>query len=213
MNKSRLIAVIVLAGAQPACFGGAVSMPELYRLTPVERPASPEGSTNSTALTAGSIAISEYHAPGVYGGHGIVYSVEGAGYGVYPNREWAIPLSEMLGVLTENILARHPILDGPSVYRPTSTRAFTYEWRGSVREFAEVIRGKTVYAVVHLEVSLVRTADDVVLWTSSRRMERAVPGAGKKMPDIVATLSDLAHNVVMELSAEAASVLARPTPP
>ncbi|MFN2399535.1 MAG: ABC-type transport auxiliary lipoprotein family protein [Gemmatimonadaceae bacterium] len=212
-SPSRPALGAVLAGVVSlACFGGTVRTPELYRLAPAAEPLpvanSSTAANNSAFLIKGSLAIDEYETPGIYGRHGIVYRVEETSYGVYPNREWAIPLGQMLGVFTESVLTRHPITTSTAVFHPPSTRTFTYTWRGRVREFEEVVRGKSVHAAVHLEAQLVRTSDDSVVWTGSQRTERPVPEA--TMPAIVAALGELAEAAMLALANDARRALENP---
>jgi uncharacterized lipoprotein YmbA len=192
-----------VALALGGCFGGTVPATELYRLTRPAPADSPGGARSNGvhALLQGSIAISRYATPGIYGGRGVVYRVDETEYGVYPNREWAIPLGEMLATLTEDVLAHEPLSTAPAVYNPPSRRTYTYLWRGSVTQFEEVVRGKEVLAAVQLEVRLVRIADDSVMWIGERRLERAVPKPS--MPSIVETLSALSSEVVASLVQEA----------
>lgn len=199
MNRLLAASLLATSLALAACFGGTVPATELYRLHPV---ADSLASRNGAhPLISGTIAIARYSTPGVYGGRGIVYRVEESEYGVYPNREWAIPLGEMLATLTEDVLKGDPLSDGAAVYNPPSRRTFTYLWRGSVTQFEEVVRGKKVSAAVQLEVRLVRIADDSVMWVGERRLERPVPAPS--MPAIVETLSTLAGEVVASLVQEA----------
>ncbi len=205
---SRLLpgaAALVIATVTSGCFGGSVPPTEMYRLS---QPAPVEAPANGThAAVPGSLAIARYSTPGVYGGRGIVFRVEETEYGVYPNREWAIPLGEMLATLTEDVLRRTPLTTEDAVYNPPSRRTFTYLWRGTVTQFEEVIRGKEVFAAVQLEVRLVRILDDSVVWTGERRLERAVPRA--TMPNIVETLSALGSEVVASLVQDARSAVPR----
>ena len=122
-------------------------------------------------------------------------------------REWALPLSQMLGVLTEEIVGRHPLATEPAIYAPPSLRSQTYLWRGRVRRFEEVDRGKVVSAAVWVDAAILRTSDDSVLWSGSARRERVVPGG--TMKDIVGTLSTLATEAVEELVLDAGRSLLR----
>lgn len=169
---------------------------ELYRVTLPDTGAGNSGTTAAPRI-AGTLAISEYATPGIYGEPGIVFRIGESEYGSYPNREWALPLSNQLGVLTERILRRAPLTTEPAVFDPPSRRAQTYIWRGSVREFDEINRGREVLAAVRIDANLVRAADDSILWSGTARAERAVPTAD--MPGIVQALSALAEQVVSEL--------------
>lgn len=181
-------------------------MRELYRLT---IPDSSGLAGQATGPLTGSIAIERYVSPGLYGDASLVYRVDENAYGAYPSREWAIPLADQLGMLTESQLRRRPLSSGAVIFRPPSPRAHAYLWRGTVRQFEEVNRGSQVFASVHLDAMLVRTADDSVMWTGSARAERAV--ATPTMAAIVATLSTLAASVVSELVDDASrTVAARP---
>ncbi|HVE77371.1 MAG TPA: hypothetical protein VNA89_00800 [Gemmatimonadaceae bacterium] len=206
LNRRPCAAALVAALALPllaGCLGGRLPARELYRLAPPPAPASPviELRSEAAAPLTGSLAVLPYVTPGLYGGGGIVFRVGETQYGVYPSREWALPLGDQLGLMTRQILREHPLADGQALYDPPSRRNHTYSWRGVVRNFDEVGRGDTVYAGVHLEAQLVRTADDSVLWSGAASRERRVLRAD--MPGIVETLSALAHEVISELVADA----------
>jgi hypothetical protein len=74
-----------------------------------------------------------------------------------------------------------------------------------VREFEEIDRGKDVFVAVRLDAQLVRTADDVILWKGSRRLERPVPKP--TMPAIVAELSALATEATEALINDARTAI------
>lgn len=194
IRPSLALVAVALAG----CFGGKMPSVELYRLSP---PTAVNGTHGAAPLLPGSLAISRYTTPGVYGGRGIVYRVGESEYGVYPTREWAIPLGEMLAALTEDVLREQPLTAEPAVFNPPSRRTFTYLWRGEVTQFEEVVRGEQVYAAVQLGVRLVRLEDNAVLWSGERHAEREVPTA--TMPAIVEALSSLAGEVLASLVQDA----------
>ena len=178
----------------------------------------PLSSDAGAPLLPGTLAIRPYAAPGLYGVDNIVFRIGDTEYGSYPNREWALPLSEMLGMLTERVLARRPLSRDGAIYDPPSRRTQSYIWRGAVRTFEEVDRGKQVFAEVHLEASIVRASDDSVLWTGSAQASRQVT-APDTMSHIVETLSTLAVEVVDQLVEDArgsvrriAAASARQTP-
>jgi ABC-type uncharacterized transport system auxiliary subunit len=196
MTRRALLALLALLAA--GCLGGKIPAVELYRLTPQ---APPDGAAASGPRLQGSIAIVRYDTPGVYGGQGIVYRVEESEYGVYPTREWAIPLGEMLATLTEDILRAEPLTAEPAVFNPPSRRTYTYLWRGSVGQFEEVVRDKKVYAAVQLQARLVRLEDNAVVWSAERRAEREVPEG--TMPAIVSALSSLSAEVLASLVQDA----------
>jgi ABC-type uncharacterized transport system auxiliary subunit len=128
--------------------------------------------------------------------------------GTYPNREWALPLPTMLGVLTEDLFRARPLTRDAVVFDPPSAHAYDYVWRGLVREFEEVDRGGRVYAAVRFDARLVRSSNDSVLWTGSTRLERAVPQG--TMPAIVNMLSQLASEAIFQLQESARSALGWP---
>lgn len=204
-RRAAIVAAALLLPLLAGCFGGRLPARELYRLVPPPAPATPviELRADAGAPLAGSLAILPYVTPGLYGGGGIVFRVGETQYGVYPSREWALPLGEQLGLMTQRILRDHSIVDGQPLYDPPSRRTHTYSWRGVVRNFDEVGRGDTVYAAVHLEGQLIRTANDSVVWSGAASRERRVVRAD--MPGIVEALSALAHEVISELVAEARS--------
>ena len=103
----RTVAMVTLVAAgQGACIRGTVAVRELYRLT---IPDSSGPAASVTGPLTGSIAIERYVAPGLYGDASLVYRVGENAYGAYPSREWAIPLADQLGVLTESQLRRRPL--------------------------------------------------------------------------------------------------------
>lgn len=203
--RAAILAIPILAAA--SCIRGTLPARELYRLrVPTMQGAVRPALIPATAPLPGSMAIVAFETPGLYGERSIVFRLGDNEYGLYPAREWALPLGDMLGMVTEEVLARQPITSDPARFDPPSRRSRTWLWRGSVREFEEVNRGREVLASVHLEASLVRTADDSVLWSGTSRQERVVPNP--TMENIVRTLSDLAAEVLGELARDAAATVA-----
>jgi ABC-type uncharacterized transport system auxiliary subunit len=189
-----------------SCIHGKIPAREYYRLhlpDPTDSIAAVEhdGTTTGAVLPAGGIAIVPYIAPGVYGDGNIVFRVDDEAYGSYPNREWALPVSTMLGMLTEDIFRSRPLTRDPAVFDPPSPHAYAYVWRGLVRELEEVDRGSHVFAVVRIDARLLRARDDSVLWAGSARLERPVPEG--TMPAIVAMLSQLSVEVINQLQESA----------
>lgn len=190
---------------------------EMYRLRLPDSTSIPVMAVNGGSLPIdGSLAIAPYETPGLYGERGIVFRVGQTAYGAYPSREWAVPLAEMLGSLTESVLERNPISREQAVYDPPSRRSHTYIWRGTVREFEEVDAGSTVSVAVRLDIKLIRSADDSLIWSGSERVERSV--TQPTMDNIVSAMSDAAIEVIAKLSRtaihelSAASSAARPRP-
>jgi uncharacterized lipoprotein YmbA len=194
---------VLLAAALTGCLGGRLPARELYRLAPPPASAEPtiELRAEGRAPLVGTVAIVPYVAPGLYGSGGIVFRVGETQYGVYPSREWALPLGDQLGLLTQTVLRERPLAEGGALYDPPSRRSHAYVWRGIVRHFDEVNRGDTVLASVQLDAQLIRTADDSVVWSGSASRERLVPRPD--MPGIVETLSLIAHEAISELVADA----------
>lgn len=191
------VAVFATVALTSGCpFTGRVPAREMYRLSLPDTGAG-QVATAASAPLKGTLSIISYAAPGVYGEPGIVFRIEESEIGAYPNREWAVPIGEQLGVLTERMLRRTPLSTDPAVFDPPSRRAQTYLWRGTVREFDEVDRGKRVFAAVRIDARLVRADDDSILWSGSASAEREVPTPN--MSGIVQTLSTLAEQVVGEL--------------
>jgi ABC-type uncharacterized transport system auxiliary subunit len=178
---------------------------EMYRITlpePVEADtAKVTGTDGSPPPLNGTLGVAEYLTPGVYGDPQIVFRINDTEYGAYPSREWAVPLGDQLGVLSERVLARVPLTAERAVFDPPSRRTQTYIWRGTVREFEEVDRGSEVHAAVRIDLRIVRAADDSILWSGSSRLERAADRPD--MPGIVRTLSVLADEVVTDLATRA----------
>jgi ABC-type uncharacterized transport system auxiliary subunit len=199
VRRAALVcALFGVAAITSGCwFTGRVPARELYRLSLPDTAASQAGLSSSAPLT-GTLAIANYATPGIYGEPGIVFRIEESEYGAYPSREWALPLGEQLGVITERVLTRSPLSTEPAVYDPPSKRSQTYLWRGTVREFDEVDRGKLVLAAVRLDVRLVRADDDSIVWSGSASAER--PVQDPNMSGIVQTLSALAEEVIADLA-------------
>lgn len=202
-RRLRVVAIFVcaLSFSAFACFNGKLPARELYRLTVPPAPAVPA----AAGPLQGAIEVDQYDTPGLYGDGNIVFRTGDNEYGVYQHREWAIPLGEMLALLTENALDRAPLSTDGAVYDAPAGRDLPYVWRGMVREFEEIDRAKEVFVAVRLDAQLVRTADDVILWKGSQRLERSVPKP--TMPAIVAELSALATEATEALINDARTAL------
>ena len=177
-------------------------------------PRSDEGSTPAVGppVLPGTLAITPYVTRGIYDEHAIVFRIDDLQLSSYAGRrEWSIPLREMLGTITEDLLRTRPLTAEPAVFDARAPRATDYRWRGSVREFEEVDRGRQVLAAVHLEIEIVRVANDSVVWKSAERMERAVPEPTRSMTRVVETLSALTGDVLTRLIDRARADLGAPT--
>jgi uncharacterized lipoprotein YmbA len=196
--RPRLLVLATTALALGCLRSRTVPSIEMYRLLPTTaETASVTLPVSVDDLPEGSLAVSRYITPGLYGQRGIVYRVGDAGYGAYPSREWAIPLGEMLGRRTADLLQERPLLQGGTLFDPPTRRTFTHLWRGTVREFEEINRGNNVFVAVNLEASLIRVEDDSILWSGAARVERAVPEG--TIEGIVAGLSAATDEVVFAL--------------
>lgn len=189
---SCLTAVLGVA----ACFRGSLPPREFYRLEPADSLFAHANGARGAPLP-GTLAVLAYAAQGIYAERNIVYRVDDGAYGVYPSREWALPLGEMLGMLTARAVARSPLTSGGALFDPPTRRNHAFLWRGVVREFDEVGRGRAVFAVVQLDAQLVRSADDSVLWSSSQRAEVAV--SRPTMTGVIDGLSTAAMIVITRL--------------
>lgn len=200
----------LLSVSSTGCLGGRLPPLEFYRLALADstRLTTPlDGAELRLALAPGSIAVAPYVTPGIYADRSIVYRIGETQYGAYPSREWALPLSAMLGLVTQDVLRAHPVTAEPAVFDPPAYASQTYVWRGLVREFEEVDRDRQVFAAVQLEARLVRAADDSVVWSGNVRLEDPVPQP--TMPAIVDALSRLAADAVGRLADEARASLGR----
>lgn len=202
---TSVLAAAALAITLGACFRGKLPPREYYRL---QMPDSLIGSrvtepAGAAAPLPGSLAVDSYRVPGLYGRSGIVYRINGTEYNAYPLRDWAIPLADQLGLMTQLVLRRSPLSRDGALYEPPNERSHTWLWRGTVREFEEVDRPDgSVHAAVRLEASLIRAADDSVVWSGMVRVERPVAGR-RSMNAVVETLSEVALEAVARLVAEA----------
>jgi ABC-type uncharacterized transport system auxiliary subunit len=199
--------LVALLAALGGCIRGSLPAIELYRLDAPVGIETTDLARGGMPLLDGGIAVAEYRAPGIYGDAAIPYRVGETQYGTYPSREWAIPLGVMLGIATQRVLEARPITTGAAVYEPPNERLSTYVWRGTIREFEEVDRGAEVWAAVALDVQLVRSADDSVLWSGTLRREARVPDA--TMAAIVAALSRLATEGIADLAEQARAEVVR----
>ncbi len=163
-----------------------------------------------TPVLQGTLAIMPYVTRGIYDDRGIVYRVDDLQLAAYTSREWAFTLSEMLGTATQQLLERRPLTAEPAVFDPRLPRSSTYQWRGTVREFEEVNRGRQVLAAVRLDVEIARSVDDSIVWRGSERLERAVPEPTKDMRRVVGTLSELTAEVLTKLIDSARADLGAP---
>lgn len=209
------LAVVLLA----SCIRGTLPARELYRLAASDSAVGGEVASDSTArggggavvrpVLDGPLAIMPYETPGLYGERGIVYRVGETEYGVYPSREWALPLGDMLGHLTARMAAGTTLSRDVPIYDPASPRAQAWLWRARVREFEEVNRGRELLVAVRIEATIVRARDDSVVWSGTTSRERPVT-TGTDMPSVVQTLSAAATSAIGELLARAERDLARP---
>jgi uncharacterized lipoprotein YmbA len=154
------------------------------------------------------MSIRRYETPGIYASGALVYRVGSSTYGEYPAREWAIPLGEMLGSMSEAVIASRSLASGRVVFDPSAAERQQFEWRGSVREFDEVDTPTSVSASVALDAKLIRVADDSVIWSGSVR--EVVPVAqSRSMDAVVAGLSVAASRAIAKLTDDAAATLRR----
>jgi uncharacterized lipoprotein YmbA len=193
--------------AAPGCFRGTLPPREFYRLSVPDSLVSLGRPTGAPPLTA-SIAIARYDTPGIYASGALVYRVGSTSYGAYPSREWAIPLGEMLGSITEGIIRERTLTSGRVAFEPASAGKEQYEWRGKVREFDEVDAPTSVTASVWIVAELVRVADDSIVWSGSAREMEPI-GQTRSIDAVVSGLSVAAARAVARLTDEAGSALRR----
>jgi ABC-type uncharacterized transport system auxiliary subunit len=198
------VAGLLAAGVLAGCFAAARPPLELYRL----RAPSAADSTSSrpqgwvgAAPLEGWLVVDPYVTPGLYAEPQIVYRIGETTYGAYPNREWALPLSTMLGSLTVEILRESDALAGRVTDDPAVLGPESLIWRGKVGEFEEVDRDEHVSVAVHLDAMLLRASDDSVLWRGSARLER--PVTDPTMPAIVDAFAALASDAITRLARQA----------
>jgi uncharacterized lipoprotein YmbA len=210
----RGVPILVLALVATGC-----SLPDIFkRRPPLEQyilrlPETDNGvpSVAGPPVLNGTLAIAPFETRGIYDERGIVFRIDDHQLGAHPSREWAIPLRDMLGRLSEEVLSRAPLTAAPAEFDAANARSRDYQWRGTVREFEEVNRGREVLAAVHFEVEIIRTANDSVVWKGAERMERAVPPPTNSMTRVVETLSALTGDVLSRLIARARTDLGVPT--
>jgi ABC-type uncharacterized transport system auxiliary subunit len=208
-----LPALLVVVAAGCPIRIGKLPAREMYRITlpgPGDSAMAITATDGAPPPLAGTLGIAEYTTPGIYGDPQIVFRINDTEYGSYSSREWAVPLGDQLGVLTERVLAHTPLTAEHAVFDPPSRRAQTYIWRGTVREFEEVDRGTEVHAAVRIDLRIVRAEDDSILWSGTSRLER--PAQGTNMSGIVQTLSALADEVIADLATRARRDLALRVP-
>jgi ABC-type uncharacterized transport system auxiliary subunit len=195
-----LLAALLLGG----CIGSLPPL-ERYRLTPA--PTAAPGAAPATFADSSAtitIAVEPYATTGIYADPAIVYRVGESTYGAYPNREWALPLGDMLADATVETLRATPGLDA-QVTSERASAAYGLVWRGFVQRFEEVDRGDSVAASVRLDAVLVRTPGDTVVWQGSAGAEG--PVTDSTMPAVVAILSNLTSTALRRLADEAKSAV------
>jgi ABC-type uncharacterized transport system auxiliary subunit len=193
--------------AAAGCFRGTLPPREFYRLSAPDSLASLARPVGAPALT-GSISIARYDTPGIYASGALVFRVGPSAYGAYPAREWAIPLGEMLGAMTEEVMRQRSLSSGRVVFDPSSVRREQYEWRATVREFDEVDAPSSVTANVALVAQLVRVADDSVMWSGSAQEMEPI-GQTRSINAVVAGLSTAAARATIRLVDDAGSAMRR----
>jgi len=193
--------------AASGCFRGSLPPREFYRLSVPDSGAALARPTGVPPLT-GSVAIARYDTPGIYGTGALVYRVGTSAYGAYPSREWAIPLGEMLGSITEGIVRQRSLTSGRVVFPPSAVTREQYEWRATVREFDEVDAPNSVTASVSLVAQLVRVADDSVIWSGAAHEMEPIAQT-RSIDAVVAGLSTAAGRTIARLTDEAGSALRR----
>jgi ABC-type uncharacterized transport system auxiliary subunit len=189
------------------CFRGTLPPRQFYRLAVPDSLVSVGRPTGAPPLT-GSVAIARYDTPGIYGTGSLVYRVGSSAYGAYPTREWAIPLGEMLGSITEGIVRQRSLTSGRVVYPPSAVTHEQYEWRATVREFDEVDAPNSVTASVSLVAQLVRVADDSVVWSGAAQEMEPIAQT-RSIDAVVAGLSAAAARAIARLTDEAGSAMRR----
>jgi ABC-type uncharacterized transport system auxiliary subunit len=137
-----------------------------------------------------------------------VYRVDPSSYGAYPSREWAIPLGEMLGAMTQEILQRRALTSGRVAFESPASKNQPYQWRGTVRQFDEVDSPSAVSASVSLAAQLVRVADDSVIWSGVVRETEPV-AVSRSIQSVVAALSAASARAIVRLADGAATDLRR----
>ena len=208
-SRRRRAATLACAAGVVAsgCFRGTLPPREFYRLSVPDAVAALGRPTGAPPLT-GSIAIARYDTPGIYGTGSLVYRVGSSAYGAYPSREWAIPLGEMLGSITEAIVRQRSLTSGRVVYPPSAVTPEQYEWRATVREFDEVDAPNSVTTSVSLVAQLVRVADDSVVWSGAAQETEPIAQT-RSIDAVVAGLSAATARAIARLTDEAASAMRR----
>ena len=221
MIRARTLLLVAFVFVAPTACGGTIRKVlglgppappvEHYRLILPARTAPVDG--DRRRLLPGGVAIAPYVTRGLYASHGIVFRVNDVRLDAYTNREWAIPLRDMLGQATERVLEAVPLTSDRAVFDPRSPGSFDYQWRGTVVEFEEVNRNAEVLAAVHLEADLIRMSNDSVVWSGAERLERAVPAPTDSMYRVVETLSALTAEVITRLVQRAQAEVPAPAMP
>jgi len=208
-SRRRRAATLACAVAVAAsgCFRGTLPPRQFYRLSVPDSVAALGRPTGAPPLT-GSIAIARYDTPGIYATGSLVYRVGSSAYGVYPAREWAIPLGEMLGSITEGIVRERSLTSGRVVYPPSAVTREQYEWRATVREFDEIDAPNSVTTSVSLVAQLVRVADDSVVWSGAAQEMEPIAQT-RSIDAVVAGLSAAAARAITRLTDEAGSAMRR----
>ena len=206
-RRRRVALACAAAVLASGCFRGSLPPREFYRLSVPDSVAALGRPTGAPPLT-GSVAIARYDTPGIYASGSLVYRVGSSAYGVYPSREWAIPLGEMLGSITEGIVRERSLTSARVVYPPSAVTREQYEWRATVREFDEVDAPNSVTTSVSLVAQLVRVADDSVIWSGAAQEMEPIAQT-RSIDAVVAGLSTAAARAIVRLTDEAGSAMRR----
>ena len=199
IRSIALAAVVLLAGGCIKSLFGPPRPPLEQYVLDVQHGEPPPAVPALRAVVPGTLTITPYVTRGLYDDPGIVFRIDDLQLSAYTGRrEWAIPLREMLGTITQEILRGKPLTNEPADFDSRS-REGDYQWRGTVREFEEVDRGQQVLAAVRLDVEIIRSANDSVVWRGSERIERAVAPPTNSMNRVVETLSTLTSEVLNTL--------------
>ncbi|HUF27201.1 MAG TPA: ABC-type transport auxiliary lipoprotein family protein [Gemmatimonadaceae bacterium] len=211
-----LAAALALSGVAACLPRGTLPSRELYRL---RLPDTTAGGAMARLIDArrpprpvldGTIAIAPYRTSGLYSSPPIVFRIDEQQYGQYPTREWALPLSDMLAMTTDQLLLWRQLSEEPPLLDAPARLPQLHVWQGSVREFEEVNRGRDVFVSVALDARIVRTADEAIVWQGSARVEYPVPEG--TMLAIVQAMSDAAAEVVLRLVDDARATIERTAP-
>lgn len=171
-HNSRLRGITVLGLAVLLWLSACGSLPKTYYYT-LELPPPPASHNSKTSLVLG---VERFRAPELLRDDRIVFYESPTELNYYQYHRWGSDPATMLADLVVGRLSQAGVFR--EVRRLPARGSVDYVLRGRVTNFEEVDYNGGVKGRVGLELILVRSSDQQVVWSGSRAVERAAEGKG-----------------------------------